>query len=63
MLGFLARRLALAALTTLAVVTITFAVVHLAPGEPMLGDAERLRADPATIARQRAAFGLDRPLP
>ncbi|MDP3774337.1 MAG: ABC transporter permease [Gemmatimonadales bacterium] len=63
MLGFLARRLALAALTTLAVVTITFTVVHLAPGEPMLGDAERLRADPATIARQRAAFGLDRPLP
>lgn len=63
MLGFLARRLALAALTTLAVITITFALVHLAPGEPFVGDAERLRADPATIARQRAAFGLDRPLP
>ena len=45
----------LAALTTLAVITITFALVHLAPGEPFIGDAERLRADPATIARQRAA--------
>lgn len=63
MLGFLARRLALAALTTLAAVTLTFTLVHLAPGEPMLGDAERRRADPATIARQRATFGLDRPIP
>ncbi|MBI4542224.1 MAG: ABC transporter permease [Gemmatimonadetes bacterium] len=62
MLGFLARRLALAALTVLAVVTITFALVHLAPGEPMLGNAERMRADSATIARQRARFGLDRPI-
>jgi peptide/nickel transport system permease protein len=57
------RRLGAAAATALLVVTLTFLLAHLAPGEPMLADAERMHADPARIARLRAEFGLDRPLP
>jgi peptide/nickel transport system permease protein len=57
------RRLGAAAATALLVVTLTFLLAHLAPGEPMLADAERMHADPARIARIRAEFGLDRPLP
>jgi peptide/nickel transport system permease protein len=57
------RRLGAAALTVAAVVTVTFALVHLAPGEPMLAEVERLRPEPATLERLRAEFGLDRPLP
>jgi ABC-type microcin C transport system permease subunit YejB len=39
-LTYLVRRLALALATTTAVVTITFALVHLAPGEPFVAGAE-----------------------
>lgn len=63
MARFAVRRLGAALLTVLIVVTITFVLAHLAPGEPMLADAERFRADPARVARVRAEFGLDRPLP
>ncbi len=63
MLAFLARRLAFAAVSVAAVVGVTFLLVHAAPGEPMLGTPERALASPETIARQRALFGLDRPLP
>lgn len=59
---FAVRRLGAALLTVLLVVTITFVLAHLAPGEPMVADAERLHADPARVARVRAEFGLDRPL-
>lgn len=63
MARFAIRRLGAALLTVFLVVTITFFLAHLAPGEPMLGDSERLRADPARVARVRAEFGLDRPMP
>lgn len=63
MRGFALRRLGLAVFTVVLVVALTFLLAHLAPGEPMLGDAELRHADPALIARQRRAFGLDRPLP
>jgi peptide/nickel transport system permease protein len=46
----------------LAVVTLTFFLVHLAPGDPatiLAGDAP----SPAFLARTRAEYGLDRPLP
>ena len=62
MARYAVRRLAAALLTVLLVVSCTFALAHLAPGEPMLADAERLHADPARVARLRAEFGLDRPL-
>jgi len=57
------RRLGAAALTAALVAVITFMLVHLAPGDPMVADAERLHADPARVAALRARFGLDRPLP
>jgi peptide/nickel transport system permease protein len=61
--AFALRRLGAAALTVFLVVTITFFLAHLAPGEPMLADAERMHGDPERIARIRAEFGLDRPVP
>lgn len=60
--AFAVRRLGAAAFTIILVVTITFALAHLAPGEPMLAEAERLHADPALVQRVRTEFGLDRPL-
>ncbi len=62
MTGFAVRRLGAALVTVLAALTLTFLLAHLAPGDPIVGDAERLRADPAVVARLRAQFGLDRPL-
>jgi len=61
-LRFAARRLAFAVVSVAAVVVITFLLVHAAPGEPMLGTPERTLVPPETIARQRALFGLGRPL-
>ncbi len=58
----LLRRLAVAAVTVLLVVTATFAAVHLMPGDPVrlyLGPT----ASPAVVAATRHALGLDRPLP
>ncbi|HEY2805406.1 MAG TPA: ABC transporter permease [Gemmatimonadales bacterium] len=62
MARFALRRVLAAILTVGLVVSITFLLAHLAPGQPMLADAERMHADPARIARIRAEFGLDRPL-
>jgi peptide/nickel transport system permease protein len=42
---------------------IAFAVVHLAPGEPSQVDPMNPRMKPQDIARIRAAFHLDEPLP
>lgn len=58
----LARRLAAAMGGVWAAVTLTFVLIHLAPGTPFLPDPER-PADPAVIAELKARFGLDRPLP
>ena len=62
MLRYLARRLALALATTAAVVTITFALVRAAPGEPFTAGAEEHFVPPETVARLRERFGLDRPV-
>jgi len=61
-LAYAVRRLGAAALTIVVVVTITFILAHLAPGQPMLAEAERMHADPVMVSRVRAEFGLDRPL-
>ena len=63
MIAFAVRRLGAAALTAVLVAAIAFTLLHLAPGEPMTADAERLHADPARVAALRSRFGLDRPLP
>jgi peptide/nickel transport system permease protein len=59
---FAIRRLGAALLTVFLVVSITFLLAHLAPGEPLLGEPERALADPVRAARMRAEFGLDQPM-
>lgn len=56
------RRLLVAVITVVLVLTVTFAALHLAPGDPVhlyLGPT----ADEAVVASTRQAVGLDRPLP
>lgn len=62
MLTRLAARLATGLAVVTGVVTLTFLLLHTAPGDPaelLLGAA----ASPAQVAAQRHALGLDRPLP
>jgi peptide/nickel transport system permease protein len=62
MLARLGRRLLTGLAVVLGVVTLTFVLLHLAPGDPV----ERLlgpTASPEQLAAQRSALGLDRPLP
>jgi len=61
MIRYLVRRIAALAPVALGVATLTFALIHLAPGDPvvaMLGEA----AAPADVAGMRHQLGLDRPL-
>lgn len=61
MLGYVVRRLGQAVVVLLGVSVITFALVHLVPGDPVrlaLGT----RFDPETYAALRARAGLDDPL-
>lgn len=63
MIALAVRRLGAAVVTALLVAIVAFALAHLAPGDPLVADAERLRGDPARVAQVRERFGLDRPLP
>jgi peptide/nickel transport system permease protein len=59
--GYFVRRLAALIPVALGVATLTFALIHLVPGDPvtvMLGDT----AGPADVAGLRQQLGLDRPL-
>ena len=59
---YMVRRLLQAAPLVLGVVVITFALIHLAPGDPitvLAGDG----GNAAYYAEMRARYGLDRPLP
>jgi peptide/nickel transport system permease protein len=58
---WLVRRVAASAAIVGAVVTLTFLLLHLAPGQPFLPGAET-PIDPAVVAELRREFGLDRPL-
>src|SRR3954453_22064342 len=61
MLGYLARRLALAVVPALAAVLISFLLVHATDGSPgaiVLGPG----ATPAEVAAKNAELGWDRPL-
>lgn len=61
MRAFIARRIALALVTLLAVLTIIFMIVRILPGDPalvILGD----QADAQAVAALRARLGLDQPL-
>ncbi|MGH7605925.1 MAG: ABC transporter permease [Gemmatimonadales bacterium] len=61
MTAWLVQRVAASIAIVFAVVTITFVLVHLAPGDPFIprGDQD---LDPATIAALRHQFRLDEPL-
>ena len=63
MASFLARAIAQRIGLLFVVSVIAFAVVHLAPGEPSQVDPMNPRMKPQDIARIRAAFHLDEPLP
>jgi peptide/nickel transport system permease protein len=63
-LGALALRRALAALPLLlGVVVVNFALIQLAPGDPVTALIGDYPAPPGYVEQVRAEFGLDRPLP
>lgn len=62
MARWLLRRAAAALAILLAVVTLVFFAIHLAPGTPFLPESDR-PLNPAVEARLRTQFGLDAPLP
>jgi peptide/nickel transport system permease protein len=62
--AYILRRLLTALATLLGITVVTFAVLHLAPGQPQPGQAtDSLRPDPAVLQALRDRYGLDRPLP
>lgn len=63
MFSFLLRRLLGGLAIIFMVVTLTFALVHAAPGEPFAGALDDRRTTPASRAALRERYGLDRPLP
>lgn len=63
LLGYIGKRLVTAVLMALAATLVVFLIAHIVPKDPivaMLGD--RAAANPATVARFRELWGLDRPL-
>jgi len=64
-LAYVLRRLALVPPTLLGITLLTFALLHLAPGDPAdvaLAGEGQVQVDPAALARFRAAYLLDQPL-
>ncbi|MEW6524288.1 MAG: ABC transporter permease [Bacillota bacterium] len=62
MTAYLARRAWQTVPLLLGISLVSFAVIHLAPGDPVGILAERT-APPEEVARVRAVYGLDRPIP
>jgi peptide/nickel transport system permease protein len=60
--GFLARRLAHGAAVIFIAASLSFLLVHLAPGDPFSTTLDSASISPAVKAAWRAAYGLDRPL-
>lgn len=60
---YLLRRLALMLPTFLGIVLLTFVVAHLAPGDPFSLERESVGPNTDAVMQQRAAEGLDAPLP
>ena len=59
---FVASRLAQAVIVVLLVTTVTFLLVHLAPGDPIAVALDKPGVTEAVRQQWREAFGLDRPL-
>jgi peptide/nickel transport system permease protein len=62
-LGYIARRLAQAAVIVAVVAAITFVLIHLAPGDPFSAVIDNPNVSEKVRATLRAQYGLDRPLP
>ncbi|MCA1940039.1 MAG: ABC transporter permease subunit [Caenispirillum bisanense] len=62
MLGFILRRIGLVIPAFIGVTVLTFALIHLIPGDPVLMMAGERGIDPERYARLRADLGLDQPL-
>jgi len=62
-LRYIARRLAQAAIIVAIVATITFALIHLAPGDPFSAVLDNPNVSESVRETLRAQYGLDRPLP
>jgi peptide/nickel transport system permease protein len=62
-LRYLAQRLAQAAVIVAIVATITFALIHLAPGDPFSAVMDNPNVSETVRQTLRAQYGLDRPLP
>jgi peptide/nickel transport system permease protein len=62
-LRYIAQRLAQAAVIVAIVAAITFALIHLAPGDPFSAVMENPNVSEAVRETLRAQYGLDRPLP
>jgi peptide/nickel transport system permease protein len=60
--GFFVRRLAQGALVAFGVVTVTFVLLQIAPGQPLAGLAESPYASPQVMEQMRRNFGLDQPV-
>ena len=60
---FLLRRVLQAAVVTGLVATITFALIHLAPGDPFTGSLADSRVPEAAREYWRKQYGVDRPIP
>jgi peptide/nickel transport system permease protein len=66
MLPYVLRRLLIAIPVLLGVTIVTFVFINLAPGDPvtaMLNPQEMTELGPSWVAEQKAALGLDKPLP
>jgi peptide/nickel transport system permease protein len=59
---YLGGRLLQAVSVVFLVTTLTFLLVHLAPGDPLAAALDRPSVTPAIRAQWRAEFGLDRPI-
>ncbi len=62
MLALVLKRLAIVVSTFVGVTLLTFALIRLAPGDPVEIMAGERGLDPARHAALRAKLGLDRPL-
>ena len=62
MLGLVVRRTLVAALVAFLVATLTFGLIHAAPGEPFAAMFDNPRMTSEMVQRMRAQYGLDRPL-
>jgi peptide/nickel transport system permease protein len=62
-LRYIAQRLAQAAVIVAIVAVITFALIHLAPGDPFSSVMDNPNVSEAVRQTLRAQYGLDRPLP